>query len=133
MSSNETISILYNNCYGGFSPSKKAITLYNKRMKKINKKFVNLQYLQYIERHDPILVQIFKEIGKEFDTNYSCTKLHSISKKYEKYYFINEYDGMESVLVDKNSYILDNIKSILKDTNMSNNYKIEQINAIISQ
>ena len=69
----ETIKVLYNTSYGELRPSNKAIELYNLRMKEIDPNFIlidNIENAIYdILRHDPILIQIYYEIGKEFEQN----------------------------------------------------------------
>jgi hypothetical protein len=116
----EEIEILYNNCYGSWSLSSKADQLY-----KLRHTNYNLDY-----RDDPILVQIYKELGDEFDNKYSETKIWKIPKKYKNYYYISEYDGNECVKIDYAKYILDNIKEILQNNN-NNDTKINQIEKVI--
>jgi len=84
----EEIEVLYNNCYGGWRISDKAKNLY--LLKK------NVESINYVrKRSDPILVQIYKELGDEFDGGkYSKTGIEKIPKKYENYYYISEYDGL---------------------------------------
>jgi hypothetical protein len=98
------------------------------------------------ERNDPILIEIYKELGDEFDyIKYSKTLIKKIPKKYEKYYYITEYDGLEEVNIDYAKYeadylkirieniksILENIKSILENDTIDNDEKINQLKLII--
>jgi len=57
-----------------------------------------------------------------------------IPKKYEKYYDIQEYDGLESVAIDYYRYNADNfmngIKKILK-SEMNNDEKIKEIECLV--
>lgn len=134
VSKKDLISILYNNCYGGWSPSNKTTELYNLRMKEIDPTFtpINHYEIRYISRHDPVLVQLYHELGKDFDSDkISSTKIWTIKKKYEKYYHITEYDGNESVCIDKTLYklcfIQNTIRDILSNDLMSNEDKLRQI------
>jgi hypothetical protein len=127
----ETITILYNGHYGGFGVSDKALELYNLRMKEINSDFTPVKsYDLFFERHDPILVDIYNELGKDFGREYSKIKVENIPKKYEKFYVIEEYDGLENVIIDENKYKLDKIKEILKEEN-GYKEKIEEIETLL--
>jgi hypothetical protein len=125
----EEIEILYNNRYGGWVISDKAMELYTLR------KIKNSNY--YLRRRsDPILIQIYKELGDEFDgKKYSKTSIEKIPKKYENYYYISEYDGLEKVEIDYTKYQLDNlknnIKEILENNSIDNNEKINQFKKMI--
>lgn len=78
--SEPTICVLYNKCYGGYSLSDKAIQLYNEKMSKLNPEYKPIKlgedkldedyecmYSLETERHNPVLVEIYKEIGKEIN------------------------------------------------------------------
>ena len=128
---NEEIEILYNICYGGWGISKKTIELYKLRS---NLTELNFNY-NYCCRNDTILIQIYKELGDEFDDKYSRTKIKKILKKYENYYYIDEYDGKEFVKIDYTKYKLDNIYNKIKEilqSNTNNNIKINEIEKFIS-
>ena len=61
----EFVGVLCNDCYGeGYKISDKALNMYNKKMKELHDDFENVSYEHEIERHDPVLVQIYDEIGK---------------------------------------------------------------------
>lgn len=120
----EEIEVLYNDKYGGWTISSKARKLYKLRK-------TNDSYNYLCKRSDPILVQIYKELGDEFDEEkYSKTAIEKIPKKYEKYYIISEYDGLESVEIDYTKYELDHlkqkIKEILENNSIDNDEKINQ-------
>ena len=117
----EEIEVLLNDCYGGWQISNKAKKLYELRKTKDSIR----------RRSDPILVQIYKELGDEFDGGkYSKTGIEKIPKKYEKYFIISEYDGLESIEIDYTKYELDHlkqkIKEILENNSMNNDEKIKQ-------
>ena len=123
----EEIEVLINNCYGGWSMSSKAKNLYKLR---------KTENSNNRRRSDPILIQIYKELGDEFDSEkHSKTGIVKIPKKYEKYYIISEYDGLESVEIDYTKYELDNlkqkIKEILENNSIDNDEKINQFNQMI--
>lgn len=123
----EEIEVLLNDCYGGWQISNKANKLYALR------KTTNDSNNYIRKRSDPILVQIYKELGDEFDGGeHSKTNIEKIPKKYEKYYIISEYDGLESIEIDYTLYELDQlkqkIKEILENNDIDNDEKIKQLN-----
>ena len=61
----EEIEILINICYGGWNISKKAIDLYKLRNPNFNITESDFDY--YFHRNDDILIQIYKELGDDFD------------------------------------------------------------------
>jgi len=132
MEKEELIPILFNNCYGGYMISEKALNEYNKRKLKLDEKFIKITNCSFIKRIDPILFNIYKEFDpKDFNVNYSLITHQYIKKIYEKYYTINEYDGLECVGININQYKLDKIEEIINDTIKSQDEKIENIRNII--
>jgi len=131
----EMIRVLYCDVYGGWNLSRKAIKMYRERTGKINTENPedNIYFL-YIERHDPILLEIYKELGTEFDGKYSQSEIEEIPKKYENYYTITEYDGLETVVIDYHKYDKDmykiNIETILK-SEMNNDDKIKELEKFV--
>jgi hypothetical protein len=111
----ENIEVMVNSCYGRWEPSALASELYITRMRQKNPKFIPEESFSFsfpcVKRHDPILLQIYKELGTEFDEEYSQTRLVNIPKIYENYYSITEdaeADGIEKVVIDMIKYKLDN-------------------------
>ena len=124
ISEEEEIEVLFNDCYGGWQISNKANKLYELRKTEKSENYIR-------KRSDPILVQIYKELGDEFDgAKHSKTGIEKIPKKYEKYYHISEYDGLETVEIAYTLYELDQlkqkIKEILENNDMDNDEKINQ-------
>ena len=138
MENEEVIEILYNTKYGGWGISKKAIELYKLRrsdLSEIEKDNYSSFSFSLSRRNDPILIEIYKELGNDFDSKFSRSVIKKISKKYENYYYIEEYDGKEWVKINYNEYKLDNIynkiKEILK-SDLNNDQKINEIDEFIS-
>lgn len=127
----EEIQILYNSCYGGWALSKKAYKLYNLRKNENSNKLK-----VYTRRRDPILIQIYYELGDEFDDKYSRTMVETIPKKYEYSYYIQACNGLENVIIDYTKYKLDEIKNklkeILENTTINNDEKINKLQEFIS-
>jgi hypothetical protein len=128
MINEEEIEILYNICYGGWTISKKAIELY--KLRNPNYNLTENEFDYYFNRQDTILIQIYKELGNDFDDKYSKTKIKKILKKYENYYDIDEYDGKEWVRINYTKYKLDNIYNKIKEILQSNNNDNTKINEI---
>ena len=126
------IHILYNNCYGGFFPSEQAIKLYNVRRTAIDPEFKAILYGNEFQRHDPILVHIFIELGEDFGHSFSKTAIYTCGKEYERYYEIRDYDGMERVSIDINRYRLDKVQSILGNDNTTNDDKIGNLKQVFT-
>ena len=127
MINEEEIELLYNNCYGGWRISKKAIELYELRK---SSKFEG----EFCCRNDATLIQIYKELGDDFDDKFSRSIIKKILKKYEYYYYIEEYDGKEYVRIDYTKYKLDNIYTKINEilqSNVDNNIKINKIEQFI--
>ena len=126
--SEDEIEVLFNDCYGRWTPSEKAVELYVKtRGEGIG------------SRHDPVLVDIFKKLGNRFDANdLSETAIKKIPKKYKDYYEIRENDGLEMVAINYKRYEFDKLKNevymmkkILKD-DTNTDEKFEKISRLIT-
>ena len=131
----EFIEILYNTSYGGWGISDKAIELY--KLRNVNDNSMALEYEchELLSRTDPILIQIYNELGDEMNTKCCKIRIKKIPKKYENYYYISEYDGRESIAIDFTNYKLDTVYSkiteILQSTN-NNDIKIIKIEEFMS-
>jgi hypothetical protein len=79
----EEIEVLFNDCYVNWKISNKARELYKERKMKDSNYYLH-------KRNDPILIQIYNELGNEFDEKYSKTNIERIPKKYENYYYIRK-------------------------------------------
>ena len=112
----ETIEVLYNSeYYGEYGLSEKAKKMFEER--KTNDSTED-------ERDTPLILQIFHELGDEFNDEYCKVKSEKIPKKYEKFYGIYKYDGKEEVYIDYNQYDL--ISTIFHET-MTDTEKINKI------
>jgi hypothetical protein len=131
----ERMEVLYNACYGGWGISDKAMELY--KLRNVNDNSMGLEYEcdELLSRTDPILIQIYNELGNEMNTKWSKIKIKKIPKIYENYYFITQYDGKECVEIDFTKYKLDTmynkITEILQSTN-NNDIKVMEIEEFIS-
>lgn len=91
----EYVKVVYNDCYGGYSLSNKAVDLYEKLSgKKLERSNGYVNYYS-ISRADPYLVQVVETLGKEASDSYAKLAIEEIPKG--SLYRITEYDGQESV------------------------------------
>ena len=102
--------IVYNNCYGGFGLSKKAIERYSD-LAGLGLTFVEEDELwghwelpngdywyasDLVSRDDPFLVQVVEELGEEAESNAASLSIYELPAGTK--YRIEEYDGMETVM-----------------------------------
>lgn len=131
-----TIEVIYNNTHGGFHKSRKAMDLYNEKMSKLDKNFKPIEQYsydwRYIKRHDPVLIEVFNELGNEFNGgSYSNAAITNIPKKFQDSYEISEYDGLERIWINLEKYKNINIKKIIENTELNNDTKIDEIKKIL--
>lgn len=69
-------------------------------------------------------------MGHDFDDKSSITKIKTIPKKYENYYYIEQDCGKEYIKIDKTKYKLDIIFNKIKKILQSNNNDNTKINEI---
>lgn len=79
--------VVYNNCYGGFGLSDKAIELGRVLSGDIN-------WTEPDCRHDPILVQVVEQLGEEVNSRHADLRIKEVRGKYR----IDYYDGYETVI-----------------------------------
>ena len=116
--------IVYNDCYGGYTLSYKAIdwlsehgsertknfiahkrieakekddfsSASQERIDNVTKFYVMDAVRSFLKRHDPDLVAVVEALGKEASGTFSALAIAEID---EDKYFIDEYDGMETIV-----------------------------------
>ena len=137
-SSSNTIEIMVNECFGGFGFSKDAIKEYLKRSsaEPNNPELMTGNDGQAIneynvQRHNPVMVQIVKEMGFRANGAFAEIHLKKIPSQYIKHYSIEEYDGRESVVIQYDKYKVDSAKMLLKSSHLSKEQKLAQISALL--
>lgn len=84
------MKVVFNNCYGGFGLSDKALEM----LSSIKGYYVkDTDFSSDESRIDPDLVYVVEKLGKEANTSYSNLQIKEIFEPYR----IEEYDGIESV------------------------------------
>jgi len=110
----DSIPLVINVCYGGFGLSKEGAELYDK----LSKHHVSL------DRFDPVLIQVIETLGVKANCNYSKLGIVYIPGKFRDCIKIDEYDGLESIEIDLDKYILNQIHCILTDTELKSEEKV---------
>ena len=107
----EVVEVLYNNKYVGWGIRKKVMEMY--KLRNGNDNSIELKS-EELSRSDSNIIQIYNELGDEFNTNYSKIRIKKIPKKYENYYYIDKYNGKECIKIDYIEYKLNNIYNKIK-------------------
>ena len=100
-----SIKVVYNNCFGGFSISRacaeRMAELGNKEAQSMLEKesYRFNGFIHETPRHDSTLVQAVEELGEDASGHGADLRIHVLSG--DKY-FIDEYDGSETVVEPKN-------------------------------
>jgi len=128
MNSLKKTQMLLNVCYGGYGCSKKAQQLYCERKQLDNN---GRKYFFGLPRHDPISIQIVRELGKEANDNCSQLKIVEIYEELEDYVYIHEYDGLENFTYELEKYKMDKIKKIVT-SEISSEDKVKKIQDVIN-
>lgn len=100
MTNAKKYKVVINDCYGGFGLSKMAVEWLAKRG--IYQKYPDLNYIEDIPRHEPLLVQCVETLGAA--ANGMCADLR-IEEIETPAYLISDYDGQESVITPQSDFI----------------------------
>ena len=136
------IYVLINRCYGGFELSEKAYDLYNCKMRARDSNHIDVKHEWNIKRHDPVLIEVFKELKSEFEEGQKMfmgklvknTRIMAceIEKKYMDYYSIDDYDGMETPNINYSKYTKTELKKIF-DSDENDTEKLKKIREICDE
>ena len=128
-----TFPVLYNTCYGGFTISDLAIHEYRVKKGIIEEQREYDEFASSeMSRTDPIMVEVCRKLGHNSWGTYSKLKVAMVPEIYKDHYYITEYDGKESVVVDYDKYRVAKIKEVL-GTSMQASTKEEMIASIIQE
>ncbi len=132
----ETFEVMYNNKYGGFCFSKKALVLYCEKKGipyEYEERFFDISMSNKIDRHDEVMIGIVKELGSEANGKNCSIKLERISLKYKDTYRIHEYDGLEEVDENKYIYDIETMNKKLEEENLSLKKEIQELKKEIQE
>jgi hypothetical protein len=126
MSLRKTFKIVYNNSHGGFDLSTHALNEYNRRTSQ------NIVLPDYIDREDLVLIDMIETMDPtKLNSKNSKLKIKEFDIKFKEFLLWYDYDGKETVNINYNKYIVQNVKLIL-DINISSDEKIELISNLYS-
>lgn len=112
--------VAYNNCFGGFGISTKAVLLGRKLSNNPkwagcilagekyddgtvkDSTFSDSHHID-LPRHDSILIQIIEQLGNKVNSKFADIRIQQVEHKYR----IDEYDGNESVYEPSNEIYVD--------------------------
>ena len=97
----KTYKVVYNNCFGGFHLSDKAINRYKELTGEEISDCCSINH-KPVERHDKYLIQVIEELGKDASGSNSNLCIEEIK---DNKYFITDYDGSENVFTSE--YIIE--------------------------
>lgn len=105
----EMIKILYNDCYGGVEFSKAFEAEYKARTGRELKAHQRLYRTGPDSiRCDPVAIAIFEEKGSEWCSgDHSILAIRKVPKIFERYWEVDEYDGDETVRVNRSEALAD--------------------------
>lgn len=125
------LSVLINERHGGFRLSAQAIDEYNRR------KGPDAPALRNgttdVERTDPLMVRIVKEMDGLASGAYAKVVVEEIPAQYVKHFRIVEYDGWESIQILHDSYALDQVRSVLDNEALSVEDKLVQLRSVVQK
>ena len=122
---NGLIGVVINTCYGGFSYSQKASVI-------INVDDEDLAECGWEhDRQDWKLVKAICMLGSKANGQCAQLKVKWIEAKYQNYYEIDEYDGSESLIIKKSEALVDEIKTLVGESDDSK--LLAKIEALIAE
>ena len=121
--SQQMVSVLYNNRYGGFQISAEAFAEYQRRGG-------TCEAEDDIARDDPIMVAVVKDMGARANHDkHANICIAMVPAPFEKHYRISEHDGLERVIVDVHRWFVDSVRAVLSGT-LSADAKVQAIEAL---
>ena len=122
----KTFHIIHNAKYGGYGFSDTAKELY------CSVKGLEPCSIDYdATRTDPVMVGIVKRLGRLVNSDFSDLRILELLKKYDGFYFIEEYDGSEDITIDHSLYKLETIREELEDEEKSAEERLERVKEIL--
>lgn len=90
--------VAYNACFGGFGLSDEAMHWLTSHG--IYDKYPDIEMLEDLPRHEPLLIQCIEELGEDVNNNISLNKIR-IKEIDSDMYYIEELCGNEAVITPK--------------------------------
>ena len=131
------LSIMVNECFGGFGLSDAAITEYRRRCAAqtvvVDGDLDDSARSAYegIARHDPVMVQVVRDLGPAASAAYGDVRIREIPERFVAHYSISDYDGRETIIVHRNAFRVDAARTILRDGTLSKTDKLARLAAVL--
>ncbi len=121
----DLVAYLYNTCYGGFSFSDEFIERLNEKRKE---KGLEPLHTHSDERTDPQVIETFQELGWRKSSG-RCARLHIhwFPSEFIGYIITHEYDGVESVGINKDEMDKELLRKFLADYEKDKSLTVEDL------
>ena len=121
------MKVVINDCYGGFNLSKLAIENYFPDQMGTGDE--DGYYSFEPDRTDPRLIKAVQELGEYSYGKNSKLKIVEIPDTWKGQWKISDYDGIETLYLDR----YNNIKLIINDDSKNSDQKINEIKLMLTQ
>ena len=118
------LTVMINRCYGGFCYSDEAMAEYHKIKPGVE--------MHEIERHDEVMVEIVQRMGKKACGILCEIGFETINEVYRDHYKIDDYDGVESIRINYAQYMIDRIRDIMDNRDLSSEQKCLQTRHVLA-
>ena len=128
-----TFKVAINYGEGRFGLSKAALTEYTNRTSTRERKFSRGEYLNPSFRSDPVLIQIIEEMGTAANGDFARLVIIKLDSEYKDCFKIYPYPGGESIVINKEKWLTDSIRSVTEDPELSDTEKLKEISALYAE
>jgi hypothetical protein len=115
---------------GRFGLSTAARIEYEKRTSTRERKFSRGEYLNPSFRSDTILIDIIEEMGLAANGDFARLVIIKLDSEYKDCFKIYPYPGGESIVINKEKWLTDGIRSVTEDPALTDTEKLKQISAL---
>ena len=120
------LEVILNGTYGWFSFSEQAKHAYREAGGSFDK-------ASDIQRHDALMVSIVKRMGRAAHWKGSEIRIAVIPDRFATHYRISEEDGMETVIIEHDSYRVEAVRAILNDEKRTDSERIVCAKAVLDE
>lgn len=118
--------VVYNACHGGFGMSKEGLDAYHQLSSE------HVTHAECIERDDPILIHLVETMVHTIHDENSRLKIKEFPMKYKSFLQWHDYDGLESIAVDYDEYLIYHIQHVIH-TQLSSDEKVARIQELYTE
>jgi hypothetical protein len=125
-----TFKVVLNYGDGRFGLSTAARIEYKNRTSTRAVQFSSSEYLNPSFRSDPILIDIIEEMGLAANGDFARLVILKLESEYKDCFKIYPYPGGESIVINKEKWLADSIRSVTEDPALTDTEKLKQISAL---